>query len=66
MTEQTTALDCPLFDYIYRKLTNEQFDLDATDFKSILSLRGFDTNMRNFVLKLYHHKLISPAQRWRT
>ena len=28
----------------------------------ILSLRGFDTTMRNFVLKLYHHKLISPAQ----
>ena len=55
MTEQTTALDCPLFDYIYRKLNNEQFDLDPTDFKSLLSLRGFDTTMRNFVLKLYHH-----------
>ena len=63
MDEQTTALDCPLFDYIYKKLDHEHFDLDPTDFKSLLSLKGFDTTMRNFVLKLYHHKLISPAQR---
>ena len=63
MTEQKTALDCPLFDYIHRKLTNDQFEHDATDFKSLMSLRGFDTNMRNFILKLYHQKLISPAQR---
>ena len=63
MAEQTTVLDCPLFEYIYKKLDHDHFDLDPTDFKSLLSLKGLDTTMRNFVLKLYHQKLISPAQR---
>ena len=63
MTEQTTNLNCPLFDYLQRNLTDEQLDLTATDFKSLLALKGFDTTMKNFILKLYHHKLKSPAQR---
>ena len=57
------VLDCPLFDYIYKKLDHDHFDIDPTDFKSLLNLKGLDTTMRNFVLKLYHQKLISPAQR---
>ena len=49
MTEQTTNLNCPLFDYIQRNLTDEQLDLTATDFKSLLALKDFDTTMKNFI-----------------
>jgi len=63
MAEQTAVLDCPLFDYFYKKLDNDYFDTDPSDFKRLLKLKGLDTTMKNFVLKLYHQKLISPAQR---
>ena len=63
MTEQKTTLKCPLFEYLHRNLNEEQLDLAATDFKSLISLKGFDTTMKNFILKLYHHKIKSPAQR---